>query len=504
MKCVLVHGIFNNQLGDLNYMGNNMKIQPVILCGGKGTRLWPLSRDGFPKQFLCLQGDKSLFQQSVGRLMDLNASNIEVSPPIIVTGDEHRFLVIEQLREIGIGCRAILLEPVGRNTAPALTLAAMSTMELDEDPVLVVIPADQDIADQAAFVRALHTAIHAAPEHGIVILGIEPNRIETGYGYIKAQRQAKDDIRSVQLFVEKPNAEKAQQFLTEGDYYWNAGMFVLKASVWLQVLKDLRPDVFESTRQAWEKRVTDSFSSLSLVRPDKEKFMEIPSVSIDYAVMERCSENTITVKMVPLDAGWSDLGSWDSVWNELDRDDQGNAFFGDVLTFNSHNSMVHAANRLVSLVGVSNLVVVETHDAVLVADKSSSQNVKNIVQQLQTAHRTEYASHRKTHRPWGWYDIIDEGEYFKVKHIQVNPNASLSLQKHEHRAEHWVVVNGTAEVTVGDKVFTLMENQSTYIPVGEIHRLINRNSVPLEIIEVQTGRYLGEDDIIRIEDGYGR
>ena len=479
-------------------------ITPVILCGGSGTRLWPLSRAGFPKQFLSLTGNKSLFQQAAQRLVAVSADDIQVAKPLIVTGEVHRFLASEQLREVSIELRAALLEPVGRNTAPALTLAALAAQQNGTDPILVVTPADQTVIDQVAFTVAMQNAIREAATGSIVILGITPDRPETGYGYIQASASTNEAAMSVQRFVEKPDAFTAQQYLDEGGYYWNAGMFVLKASVWLLVLEQFRPDILQATTQAWAKRNTDANPSTPFIRPGKAEFAVIPAESVDYAVIEHCPGSPFAIKMVPLDAGWSDLGAWDAVWNVLPKDEQGNAHVGDVLTTQSYNTLVHASSRLVSLVGVSDLIVVETPDAVLVADKTRSQDVKHIVNQLQATKRDEHTLHRKVHRPWGWYDSIDDGHRFKVKRIQVKPKASLSLQKHHHRAEHWIVVKGTAEITNGDKVLTLTENQSTYIPLGEVHRLANPGTIPLEIIEVQSGSYLGEDDIVRFEDTYGR
>lgn len=485
-------------------MNEKVKVRPVILCGGSGTRLWPLSRAGFPKQFLCLTGEESLFQQAAKRLMGLSTETIQVADPFIVTGEEHRFLALEQLREVDICLDAALLEPAGRNTAPALTLAALAAVENGDDPVLVVTPADQAVANVSAFGDAMHHAIRETVKGGIVILGITPERPETGYGYIEASADNTQSAMAVKRFVEKPNVDTAQGYLEKGGYYWNAGMFVLKASVWLQALQTFRPDILQTTKKAWANRSTDANLSAPFVRPGKEEFKAIPSESIDYAVMERCPGSAFPIKMVPLNAGWSDLGAWDAVWDVLPKDENGNAHVGDVLTHGSRNTLVHASSRLVSLVGVNDLIVVETPDAVLVADKTRSQDVKNIVNVLQQQKRGEHALHRKVHRPWGWYDSIDEGGRFKVKRIQVKPGASLSLQKHHHRAEHWVVVKGTAEITCGDKKLLLTENQSTYIPLGEVHRLANPGAIPLEIIEVQSGSYLGEDDIVRFEDTYGR
>lgn len=485
-----------------------IQVTPVILCGGSGTRLWPLSRAGFPKQFLSLTGNESLFQQAAQRLVLLGADDIQVAKPLIVTGEEHRFLASEQLREAGIPLGAALLEPVGRNTAPALTLAALAAIENGADPVLVVTPADQTVVDAAAFTAATQVAIEQAAKGSIVILGVTPNRPETGYGYIHTETSGilplQANVCQVKAFVEKPDAATAQQYVDEGGYFWNAGMFVLKASVWLKALEQFRPDIHQATLQAWAKRSADANTATPFVRPGKAEFTAIPAESVDYAVMERCPGSDFPTYMVPLNAGWNDLGAWDAVWNVLPKDEHGNAHVGDVLSTHSSNTLVHASSRLVSLVGVSNLIVVETPDAVLVVDKARSQDVKHIVYQLQTTKREEHTLHRKVHRPWGWYDSIDEGGRFKVKRIQVKAGASLSLQKHYHRAEHWVVVQGTAEITNGDKTRLLCENQSTYIPLGEIHRLTNPGKTPLEIIEVQSGNYLGEDDIERIEDKYGR
>jgi mannose-1-phosphate guanylyltransferase/mannose-6-phosphate isomerase len=481
-----------------------IQVTPIILCGGSGTRLWPLSRTGFPKQFLCLTGNESLFQQAAQRLAALGNEQIQVAAPVIVSGEEHRFLASEQLREVGIALGAALLEPNGRNTAPALTLAALAAVQNGQDPVLVVNPADQTISKPAAFTAAVQQAIAQAEQGNIVILGVTPDKPETGYGYIKTSKvipaNAGIHALQVQAFVEKPNMQTAERYLSDGGYYWNAGMFVLKASVWIAAIEQFAPAILQATHTAWDARKTDG----AFVRPGKAEFEAIPSESVDYAVMEHCPGSAFPIQMVPLDAGWNDLGAWDAVWQVQPKDAHGNAHVGDVLHTDSHNTFVHASSRLVSLVGVSDLVVIETADAVLVANKSRSQDVKHIVTALAQQKREEQTLHRKVHRPWGWYDSIDEGGRFKVKRIQVKPKASLSLQKHHHRAEHWIVVTGTAEITNGDKVLTLTENQSTYIPLGAVHRLVNPGSIPLEIIEVQSGAYLGEDDIVRFEDQYGR
>ncbi len=487
-----------------------INVTPVILCGGSGSRLWPLSRAGFPKQFLCLTGADSLFQLAAKRLAGLGATDIAVAPLYLASGEEHRFLAAEQLLETGISLGAALLEPSGKNTAPALTLAALAALGDGEDPVLVVTPADHVVADGAAFTLAMQAAIRAANTGEIVILGITPDCPETGYGYIQTAPSSvvgADGVPQackVQAFVEKPDQATAESYLAQGGYYWNAGMFVLKASVWMAALERFRPDIAQAARKAWATRSIDNSTASTFVRPGKAEFSAIPAESVDFAVMERCPGTEFPIQMIPLNAGWSDLGAWNAVWGVLAQDGSGNAHHGDVISTDSRNTLVHASSRLVSLVGVDNLVVIETPDAVLVADKSRSQDVKHIVNELAAQKREEQNLHRKVHRPWGWYDSIDEDLRFKVKRIQVKPKASLSLQKHHHRAEHWIVVKGTAEITNGDKVLILTENESTYIPLGEVHRLSNPGSIPLEIIEVQSGSYLGEDDIVRFEDTYGR
>ncbi|MDN3920842.1 mannose-1-phosphate guanylyltransferase/mannose-6-phosphate isomerase [Roseateles violae] len=477
---------------------NKIKVQPVIMAGGSGTRLWPLSRAGYPKQFLILSGNTSLFQQAASRLAALASESLELAGPSIVGNEEHRFMVLDQLREIGLEPSAVLLEPVGRNTAPALTLAALQALDGGDDPVLVVTPADQTVVDDAAFSSALQQAVTAAAGGAIAILGIRPDRPETGYGYIRAA-SASDGL-AVAQFVEKPDAATAARYLAEGSYFWNSGMFVLRASVWLKALERFRPDIVAATRAAWDARKIDA----KFVRPAKAEFGAVPSESVDYAVMERCPGSEFALRMVALDAGWNDLGAWEAVWQVAPKDAAGNASRGDAIVSDSSNTLVHATSRLVGVVGLNDVVIVETPDAVLVADRARSQDVKHIVARLNAEKRGEQSLHRKVHRPWGWYDSIDHGERFQVKRIMVKPGASLSLQMHHHRAEHWIVVSGTAEVTNGDKVILLSENQSTYIPLGQTHRLANPGKVPLEIIEVQSGSYLGEDDIVRFEDTYGR
>ncbi len=501
------------------------QVIPVILCGGSGTRLWPLSRSGFPKQFLILSGDNSghsLFQQAIQRVNAIGEgmTNLQLGPTLIVTNEEHRFLALDQLRELKGIDATLLLEPVGRNTAPALTLAAFQAQvpgdggnPAGQDPILVITPADQIIQNQASFVKALQDCIAVVEadksKQTIAILGITPTSPETGYGYIK--RQGTIGVHHefvVEKFVEKPDVKIAQSYLDDGDYLWNSGMFVMRASTWLIALKEFRSDIFGATETAWISRTQDLAGYVAFIRPDKEIFKTIPSESIDYAVIEKCSSSNaiqkFTIKMVELNAGWNDLGAWDAVWQVGKQDENGNVTTGDAIASNSKNSLIHSSGRLVSAVGVENLIIVETADAVLVVDRKNSQDVKHIVSQLETQKREEKNLHRKVARPWGWYDSVDEGERFKVKRIQVKPGASLSLQMHHHRAEHWIVVRGVAEITNGDQVITLTENQSTYIPQGQTHRLANPGKEPLEIIEVQSGSYLGEDDIVRFEDTYGR
>jgi mannose-1-phosphate guanylyltransferase/mannose-6-phosphate isomerase len=479
-------------------MAASIPIQPVIMAGGSGTRLWPLSRSGFPKQFLSLGSDDSLFQQAIARLAGLADDDIAVEAPLIVGNAEHRFLALEQMREMRVEPAAVILEPVGRNTAPALTLAALAAREGGADPVLVVSPADQTVTDRTAFTAALRAAVHGAAGGAIVILGITPTSPETAYGYIRSMPA--DGLHKVAQFVEKPDAATAARYLADGGYTWNSGMFVLRASVWLDALREFRPDILAATEAAWSGRTPDE----RFVRPTREAFLAVPSESVDYAVMEKCPGSRFDIRMVPLDAGWNDLGAWDAVWQVAAKDAAGNSGVGDVIFEDSRNTLVHASGRLVTTLGIDNVVVVETADAVLVADRQRSQDVKKLVSRLDKDRRTEHAMHRKVHRPWGWYDSVDAGPRFQVKRIMVNPGATLSLQMHHHRAEHWIVVQGTAEVTCGERKMILTENQSTYIPLGETHRLANPGKLPLEIIEVQSGSYLGEDDIVRFEDTYGR
>ncbi len=487
----------------------NFKVLPVILCGGSGTRLWPLSRSSFPKQFLDFavgESRQTLFQQSIVRAQEAVGLHTNSKSILIVTNEEYRFLALDQLRELHDIKPSLLLEPSVRNTAPALTLAALYAIEQGDDPILLITPADQTVTNKNAFNRALDQATQVAQTGAIAILGITPTGPETGYGYIKTQSSQSNDklpVLVVDRFVEKPDAITAKSYIAEGGYFWNGGIFVLKASVWIAALKEFRPDILVASKKAWQEKNSDMVGDALFVRPNPELFNQIPSESIDYAVIEKCP-GKFPIKMIQLDAGWNDLGSWNAVWQVGDKDQEGNVIWGDTLLSDANNSLVHANTRLVSAVGVENLIIVETADAVLVTDRKNSQDVKSIVMKLEQQQREEKNLHRKVFRPWGWYDSIDEGERFKVKRIQVKPGASLSLQMHHHRAEHWIVVKGTAEITNGDKVFILTENQSTFIPQGQSHRLANPGKNSLEIIEVQSGSYLGEDDIVRFEDTYGR
>jgi mannose-1-phosphate guanylyltransferase/mannose-6-phosphate isomerase len=463
-------------------------IVPVIMAGGSGTRLWPLSREAYPKQFLPLAGDDTMVQATwrrVEAIADLG--------PIVVANEEHRFLVAEQLRQIGAPTPAILLEPVGRNTAPAIAAAALQAMAGGADPLLLVLPSDHVVRDEAAFQRAVREALPAADAGALVTFGIVPDAPETGFGYIQAE--AGDGLRKVSRFVEKPDSATARSYLDAGGYYWNSGMFLFRASRYLEELARFRPDIVEAVRAAHAAARHDG----DFVRLDKEAFTACPSDSIDYAVFEK----TDHAMVLPVDIGWNDVGSWSALWDVAERDADGNAHHGDVIAVDSRNSYAYA-QRLVALVGVDDIVVVETDDAVLVARKDRVQDVKLVVARLKEEQRSQAVLHREVHRPWGSYDSVDNGGRHQVKRIKVKPGAALSLQMHHHRAEHWIVVSGTAKVTRGDETLLLSENESTYIPLGVKHRLENPGKVPLELIEVQSGSYLGEDDIVRFEDVYGR
>ncbi|MBD9468867.1 mannose-1-phosphate guanylyltransferase/mannose-6-phosphate isomerase [Pseudoxanthomonas sp. PXM01] len=461
---------------------------PVILSGGSGTRLWPLSREAYPKQFLPLVGDQTMLQATWRR-----AAPVTRARPIIVANQEHRFMVAEQLREIGVEPAAVVLEPAGRNTAPAIATAALIAVAQNEHAVLLVLPSDHVITHESAFHDAVRLAMPAAARGDLVTFGIVPKAPETGYGYIKAARG--EGVRAVDRFVEKPDLETARGYIEDGGYFWNSGMFLFKASSYLSELRRLEPDMLAACEQALALAKRDA----DFIRLDADAFTGIRSDSIDYAVMEKTSAAAV----VPLEAGWSDVGSWGALWDVSAQDSQGNAHHGDVIEIDCKNTYAYG-NRLIALIGLQDVVVVETDDAVLVGSRDRIQEVKEVVGQIKTAGRSEAAAHRKVYRPWGAYDSIDQGARFQVKRITVKPGATLSLQMHHHRAEHWIVVSGTAEVTRGDEVILLAENQSTYIPLGVTHRLKNPGKLPLELIEVQSGSYLGEDDIVRFEDAYGR
>ncbi|MDR0225292.1 MAG: mannose-1-phosphate guanylyltransferase/mannose-6-phosphate isomerase [Burkholderiaceae bacterium] len=481
-----------------------VSLLPVILCGGSGTRLWPLSRESHPKQFLSLTGPRSMLQETAVRLQDM-PGGFSVQPPLLVCNTEHRFLAASQLQDIGITKAGILLEPEGRNTAPALTLAALQAMSAGGDPVMLAMPADHAMTDVPAFRASVRRALAAAEQGALATFGVVADRPETGYGYIRrgAAWADQEDIYAIAGFAEKPDRERATQYLESGDYLWNSGMFMVRASVWLRALAAFRPDILASCQTAMRAACSD----LDFVRPDAASFKACPSDSIDYAVMERLPQRPdlgIAACVVPLRAGWSDLGAWDALWDLQSRDEQGNALIGQALAHGCTNSLLLSSSRLVVGLGLEQLVVVETPDAVLVADQARTQEVRQIVARLRDSGDGLAQAHRKVYRPWGWYDAIDGGERFQVKRIVVKPGASLSLQMHHCRAEHWVVVQGVAEVTNGSDTYLLHRNQSTYIPVGQKHRLSNPGDVPLEIIEVQSGDYLGEDDIVRFDDVYGR
>jgi mannose-1-phosphate guanylyltransferase/mannose-6-phosphate isomerase len=469
------------------------KIYPVILSGGVGSRLWPLSRSLFPKQLLPLAGDRSLIQQTA-----LRASGQAFERPIIICNVEHRFLIAEQMREAGVAPLTILLEPEGRNTAPAAAAAALTVAAQDPDGILLLMAADHVVADDAAFSRAVAAAATAAGHDDLVTFGIEPRSPETGYGYIQygAPLHGSEQVRAVIRFVEKPDRATAQSYLADGGYLWNSGMFAFKASAFLAELAALEPQILEQCRAA----VAEGKKDLDFFRLAAEPFNACRSISIDYAVMER----TRHAAVVPVEMGWSDIGSWESLWEASAKDSGGNVLHGDVLHEGCASSYLRSDGPFVAAVGVEDLVVVATVDAVLVSRKDASQDVKKIVERLEKSGRDLHVTHRKVFRPWGAYESIDNGERFQVKRITVNPGAKLSLQMHHKRAEHWIVVSGTAQVTCDDKVFALRENESTYIPLGAKHRLENAGTEPLQLIEVQSGSYLGEDDIVRFEDKYGR
>ncbi|MBN6110013.1 mannose-1-phosphate guanylyltransferase/mannose-6-phosphate isomerase [Xanthomonas bonasiae] len=463
-------------------------VLPIILSGGSGTRLWPLSRESYPKQFLPLVGEHSMLQATW-----LRAAPVAGHAPIVVANEEHRFVAAEQLQQIGVKPQSILLEPKGRNTAPAIAVAALEATRNGADPLLLVLPSDHVIRDEAAFQAAVKVAAAAAEQGKLVTFGIKPTAPETGYGYIKAG--AGNGVSAVERFVEKPDLATAQGYLASGEYYWNSGMFLFRASRYLEELRRFQPAIADACTKAWNAATRDA----DFTRLDKDAFAASPSDSIDYAVMEKTADAVV----VPLDANWNDVGSWSALLDVSPQDAQGNAHHGDVIEIDCRNTYAYGS-RLIAMVGLQDVVVVETDDAVLVGHRERIQEVKEIVARIKASGRSEATWHRKVYRPWGAYDSIDNGQRFQVKRITVKPGATLSLQMHHHRAEHWIVVSGTAEVTRGEEVLLLTENQSTYIPLGVTHRLKNPGKLPLELIEVQSGSYLGEDDIVRFEDTYGR
>lgn len=470
-------------------------ILPVILSGGSGTRLWPYSRSLYPKQFLPLVSEQTMLQETMSRLLQFTSDNINIDAPVIICNEDHRFMVAEQLRAIDITSKDIILEPFGRNTAPAIALAALT----QPDALLLVLSADHVIKDIAAFEHAVLAAEAQAQQDKLVAFGIVPTSPETGYGYVKTGASLDGNACVIDQFVEKPDLATAESYLASGDYLWNSGMFLFKASRYLEELEKFNPDMLKACRES----IAGANKDLDFTRIDAATFEQCPDDSIDYAVMEK----TLDAVVVPLDASWSDVGSWSALWEVSKQDENGNVIKkgqGDIIALDNHDCFIQAENKLIATIGLEHIVVVETDDAIMVAHKDRVQDVKTIVNKLKKEGRSESSLHRKVYRPWGYYDSIDSGERFQVKRIVVNPGAQLSLQMHHHRAEHWIVVQGTAEVRCGDKTMLLSENKSTYIPLGEIHQLSNPGKFPLEMIEVQSGSYLGEDDIVRLEDVYGR
>ncbi|MEP5764585.1 MAG: mannose-1-phosphate guanylyltransferase/mannose-6-phosphate isomerase [Halieaceae bacterium] len=466
-------------------------LKPVLLSGGVGSRLWPVSREAYPKQFLPLAGEESMLTDTLRRLDGLT----DVCP-MVICNDEHRFIVAEQLRAAGHSGGEIVLEPVGRNTAPAVAVAALQALATDAEAVLLVLPADHLIRKPAAFQAAVHASLAAAQAGQLVTFGVVPDSPETGYGYIRRGDELEDGLFAIGEFVEKPESSTAQTYLDSGEYYWNSGMFLLRAQTYIDELKSLAPDMLS----ACERSLAEAQADLDFVRLDAAAFQSCPADSIDYAVMEKTRRGAV----IALDCGWSDVGSWSALWDAGEADAEGNVLQGDVLVDQASNNYLRSESRLLAVTGVENLVVVETSDAVLVADRNRVQDVKRLVTALKGASRDEARLHARVYRPWGSYESLINSERFQVKRIVVNPGEKLSLQKHHHRAEHWIVVSGTAEVTCEDKVFMLGEDESTYIPLGHKHRLVNPGRISLELIEVQSGSYLGEDDIVRYDDIYGR
>jgi mannose-1-phosphate guanylyltransferase/mannose-6-phosphate isomerase len=464
---------------------------PVLLCGGIGSRLWPVSREAHPKQFLALASELSMLQDTLERTATLDSA-----PPIVLCNESHRFMVAEQLRQQGLSPMAIILEPAGRNTAPAVALAALRALQDDPEAMLLVLPADHIIKDVGAFARAVEAGLPQARDGALTTFGIVPETPETGYGYLRQGAALAEGVHRLEKFVEKPDRETAQSYLDSGDYLWNSGMFLLRADAYLAQLEAHAPEIARACHLAF----ADMDGDMDFLRPDREAFLACPADSIDYAVMEHTERGAV----VPLSCGWSDVGAWSTLWQVSEQDEHGNVLLGDVLAEDCEGSYLRSESRLLAVTGIRDLIVVETADAVLVADRHNVQDVKRIVEQLKAQGRSEAKLHQRVYRPWGNYESLIEGERFQVKRIVVNPGQTLSLQMHHHRAEHWIVVSGTAEVTCDERVFMLREDESTYIPLGHKHRLANPGRIPLELIEVQSGSYLGEDDIVRFQDVYGR
>ena len=465
-------------------------VLPVLLCGGSGTRLWPLSREAYPKQFLPLAGKHSLLQATCLRLQGLPGA----SAPLLISNEEHRFMVAEQCRQIAVAPQTIILEPIGRNTAPAIAVAALHAVESQQDPILLILPSDHLLSDEAGFRDAVLAALSTAEAGALLTFGIVPTSAETGFGYIKAA--SGQGVRAVEQFVEKPDQATAEKYLESGEYFWNSGMFMFRASRFIEELEKFAPEILRQCRAA----IANAKRDADFLRLDKTAFAACPADSIDYAVMEK----TRHAMVLPIDVGWSDVGSWSALWQVAEQDNEGNVHRGDVMAENCRNTFVWSQSRLVSTLGLENMIVVDTDDALLVAHQDHVQDVKKIVARLKSDSRSQAVHHRQVYRPWGSYTSVDCGERFQVKRIIVKPGAALSLQMHHHRAEHWIVVTGTARVTCDENVMILAENQSTYIPLGSKHRLENIGKLPLELIEVQSGSYLGEDDIVRFDDVYGR
>jgi mannose-1-phosphate guanylyltransferase len=467
-------------------------LQPVIIAGGSGTRLWPLSRQLYPKQFLPVVGDKTMLQATLERVQGLDCA-----PPIIVCNEDHRFIAAEQLRLAGIEHNGIILEPCGRNTAPAICLAALLAKKIDPDASLLVLPADHHMEDPQAFLAAVEAAQEASASGALITFGITPNHPATGYGYIKsAAPLTGDKPQTISEFIEKPSLERAEALIASGDYLWNSGIFMFRGDAFLKELQTLRPDIYSACLQSWQTSAVD----MDFVRPDSNLFSACPAESIDYAVMEK----TANAMVMPMDPQWNDLGSWSSLLDLLPKNAQGNVEIGDTMSIDSCNNYIRGDNKLIATLGISDLVIVDTKDALLVAHKDHVEKVKQLVDQLKTEQRSEYIHHREVYRPWGKYDSMDQGSRFQVKRITVKPEAKLSVQMHHHRAEHWVVVSGTAKVSIDNVERLICENESVYIPIGAVHSLENPGKIPIELIEIQSGAYLGEDDIVRFDDRYGR